>query len=256
MLIFWSILKILIEISLLWAMFYRILVFFEGTRAFHVFKGLLSLLIIFIIAKILGFETINWVLTKFFALSIIVFVVIFQQELRQGLAHLGQRLLFNMSSLEEEELMEIIEELSSAVYKLSSHKIGALIAIEKQTKLVPYIESGVQIQSKITSELVQTIFAPLSPLHDGGIIIRGNKLVSAACLFPLSDNPNFSKIIGTRHRAALGLTEQTDAIVIMVSEETGEISVASEGRFIPIVNKERLINILKSILMIEKKKKK
>jgi diadenylate cyclase len=130
------------------------------------------------------------------------------------------------------------------------------MAIERETKLKTYIESGVPIEGHVTSVLIQSIFNPNSPLHDGGVILRGERIVAASCLFPLSENPNFSKIIGTRHRAALGLTEQTDAIVVMVSEESGEISVASDGRFIPITNRERLVGILKDLFIGKSKTKK
>jgi len=235
---------------ILWFVFYRILVFFEGTRAFQVLKGITYLLIAFLLSQVLGFDTLNWLLTKFFAISIIALLIIFQQELRQGLARLGQRHLFSIT-LEEAEILAIIEEITSASYKLARQKIGCLIAIERDTKLTTYIESGVQVDARISSELIQSIFVHQSPIHDGGIITRSDRIVAASCLFPLSDNPNFSKIIGTRHRAALGITEQTDTVVIMVSEETGEISVACDGRFIPIVNRERLVNILKDLLIIE-----
>lgn len=153
-------------------------------------------------------------------------------------------------------MIDVIDELTAAVFKMSREKIGGLIAIERETKLSTYIESGVLIDARLSSELIQSIFNPQSPIHDGGIIARGDRMVAAACLFPLSDNPNFNKILGTRHRAALGITEQTDTLVLVVSEETGEISVASDGRFIPVINKERLFNILKSMLIPEKKKKK
>jgi len=207
----------------------------------------------FIVSQLAGFDTLNWLLTKLFAISIIAFIILFQQEIRLGLARLGQQHLFNIQ-LEESEIMAIVEEITSAVYKMQKNKIGCLIAIEKEDKLKTYIESGIAIDAKISAELIQSIFMSYSPLHDGGVIVRSDRLVAASCLFPLSDNPNFSKIIGTRHRAALGLTEQTDAVVIMVSEETGEISVASEGRFIPIVNRERLVNILKNLLVGQKTK--
>lgn len=251
----WTYLKPAIEITILWFVFYRILVFFEGTRAFQVLKGLTILLVFFLIAQILALDILNYLLTKFFALSIIGLMIIFQQELRQGLARLGQRHLFSFV-LEESKVIEVIDELTAAVFKMSREKIGGLIAIERETKLSTYIESGVLIDSRLSAELIQSIFNPHSPIHDGGIIARGDRLIAAACLFPLSDNPNFNKILGTRHRAALGITEQTDSLVLVVSEETGEISVASDGRFIPVINKERLFNILKSILIPEKKKKK
>ena len=251
---FWHAIKPPIEICILWAVIYRILVFFEGTRAFQVLKGIIYLFIAFWVSQILALNTLNWLLTKFFAISIIAVLIIFQQELRQGLARLGQQHLFSID-LEESEIVALIEQITIAVYRLSQKKIGCIIAIERETKLKTFIESGISVDSKVTSELIQSIFTPTSPLHDGGVIIRGERIMSASCLFPLSENPNFSKIIGTRHRAALGLTEQTDAVVVMVSEETSEISLAEEGRFIPIVNRERFVNILKNLLVKEVQKK-
>ena len=245
--------KPVIEIIILWLVFYRILVFFEGTRAFQVLKGIIYILIAFLLSQVLGFATLNWLLTKFFGIFIIALLIIFQHELRYGLARLGQQHLFTIG-LEESEIIAIIEEITSAIYKLSQKKVGCLIAIERETKLKTYIESGLAIDAQISSELIQSIFYPQAPIHDGGIIIRGERIAAAACLFPLSENPHFSKIIGTRHRAAIGITEQTDAIVVMVSEETAEVSVAADGRFIPIVNEERLVNILKTLLVPNKKK--
>ena len=250
-----DIVKPTIEIIILWFLFYRMLAFFEGTRAFQVLKGISYLLFIFLVSQILGLDILNWILTKLFAISIIALMIIFQQELRHGLARLGQQHIFNFG-LQESEIEEIINALTSAAYKLSRKKIGCLIAIEREAKLNTYIESGIRIESRVVSEIVQSIFNTASPIHDGGVIVRGDRIIAAACLFPLSDNPNFSKILGTRHRAALGITEQTDAIVVMVSEETGEISVAADGRFIPIVNKDRLVNLLKDLFVTEKKAKK
>ena len=254
-LIIWITIKPILEILILWVVFYRILIFFEGTRAFQVLKGITILLIAFLVSQILGFDTLNWLLTKVFGISIVAFLIIFQQELRYGLARLGQQHLFSIT-LEESEIIAIIEEITNAIYRLSKQKIGCLIAIEKETKLKTYIESGVHIDAKVTSELIQSVFTSQSPIHDGGLICRGDRIIAAACLFPLSDNPNFSKIIGTRHRAALGITEQTDAVVVMVSEETSEISVATDGRFIPVVNRERLVNILRNLMVTPKKTKK
>jgi len=244
--------KFVLEISILWAVFYHVLVFFEGTRSFQVLKGIIILVVAFFIFQIINFDILNWLMTKFFGISIIALLIIFQQEIRQGLARLGQQHLFNIE-LEEAEIVALVEEITSAIYKLAKSSIGCIIAIERETKLKTYIESGIAVDGKVSSEILQSIFNPKSPLHDGGVIIRGDRIVAASCLFPLSDNPNFSKIIGTRHRAALGLTEQTDAIVIMVSEESSEISIASEGRFIPVINRDRLINILKNLIVGEKK---
>lgn len=251
----WSTFKPVVEIIILWFVFYRTLVFFEGTRAFQVLRGITYLVIAYLISQILGLDTIIWLLTKFFGLSIIALLIIFQQELRQGLARLGQGHLFNIS-LGEAEIIEIIEQIVDAVYKLSKKKIGCLIAIERETRLTSYAESGVAIEGKISSAFIQSIFMPTAPLHDGGVICRADRLVAASCLFPLSDNPNFSKIVGTRHRAAVGLTEQTDAVVVMASEETGEVSIASNGRFIPVANRERCFEILKELVVRSVKKKK
>ena len=244
----WSSAKPLVEIGILWLLFYRILIFFEGTRAFQVLKGVMYLLIGFLIFQFLGLNTLNWLLYNFFAISVLAFLIIFQQETRQGLARLGQQHFFS-AGLEEPEMKAMVEEITASAYKLAGRKIGCLIALERETKLKTYIDSGVSIDGKVTSELIQSIFVPISPLHDGGVIIRNDRILAAACLFPLSENINLSKIIGTRHRAALGLTEQTDAIAVMVSEETGNISIAADGRFIPIINRERFSSILKDLLL-------
>lgn len=252
---FWDIIKTSIEVSVLWALYYQMLIFFEGTRAFQVLKGLTYLIILFLMSYLFQFKTLIWLLTKLFGLWVIVLIVLFQQELRQGLARLGQQRLF-LIGLEAKEVTAIIEELSTAVFKLSKGSIGCLIAIQRQNNLSTYIESGVPVDGKISAELIQTVFMPESPLHDGGIIIQGNRIAAASCLFPLTENPSYRKIIGTRHRAALGLTEQTDCVVLMVSEETSEISVAMDGRFIPVVNKERLQAILEDSLVIKNNTKK
>ena len=250
----WDFIKPAIEIIILWVVFYNILAFFEGTRAFQVFRGISYLLILFLGSEIFGFDILSWLLTKIFAISIIALLIIFQPELRQGLARLVQQHLFSIT-LGESEIVAIVEEIAAAAYKLARLKVGCLIAIERETRLQAYIESGLEIDAKISSELLQSIFVVNSPLHDGGVITRGNRLVAASCLFPLSDNPSFSKIVGTRHRAAIGITEHTDAVVVMVSEQSAEVSVASDGRFIPVVNREQLITILKDLLINKEKKK-
>jgi len=249
----WNFLKPIVEILILWALFYQVLIFFQNTRAFQVLKGLIYLLVGFLIFELLGLTTLTLLLRHFFAISVLAFLIIFQQEIRHGLARLGQQHLFT-TNLEESEINAMIEEITAAAHKLARRRIGCLIALEKETQLKTYIDSGVAIDGKVTSEIIQSIFVPTSPLHDGGIIIRNDRILAAACLFPLSENINLSKIIGTRHRAALGLTEQTDAIAVMVSEETGNISVAFEGRFIPIVSKERFSSILKDLLIGQKEK--
>jgi diadenylate cyclase len=246
---FWYAIKPFFEILILAFAFYRILLFFQGTRAFQVLKGMAYLLLAFLISQLLGLDTLNWLLTKFFGISILAIVVIFQQELRQGFARLGQGKFFTMF-LEEADVAAVVNEITDAAFRLSERRTGCIIGIEREAQLKTYIDSGVMIDGMISSEMIQTIFRKDSPLHDGGVIVRGQRIVAAACLFPLSENQNLSKILGTRHRAALGLTEQSDAVAVLVSEETGEISVASDGKFIPVTGEERLKTILRDLLSV------
>ncbi|MFH1654985.1 MAG: diadenylate cyclase CdaA [Candidatus Omnitrophota bacterium] len=251
----WLFLKPVIEIGILWFILYRILIFFQGTRAFQVLKGIIFLVVAFFVFQKFGLDTLDWLLTKFFAISIIAVLIIFQPELRQGLAKLGQQHFFAVF-LKEEEIEAIISEVASAVDILSRKKIGAIIAFERASRLKTYAESGIAVDSKISSEMIQTIFAHNSPIHDGGIIIQGERIVSAVCLFPLSENPNISKTIGTRHRAAAGLAEQTDAVVVVVSEETGEISFAVNGKLSKIEDRTVLVKHLRNNLLRQVKTKK
>ena len=247
-------LKAVVEVLILWGVYYHILIFFEGTRAFQVLKGILYLVLALLLSHLLHFEVLHWLLRNFFSIWIIVIVVIFQHELRSGLARLGQQHLFNVS-LGEVEIEALVHELADAVYKLSRRKAGCLVAFERETKLNVYIDSGVVLDSKVSSPLLQSLFMTSSPLHDGGVVIRGERIAASSCLFPLSENPSVHKTVGTRHRAALGLTEQTDAVVIVVSEETGEVSLAFEGRFIAVNNEDHFSNLLKELMVPPKPKK-
>ncbi len=239
--------------AILWAVFYRILLFFEGTRAFQVLRGITYLIIALLVSQVLGFEVLNWLLRNFFSIWIIVIVVIFQHELRSGLARLGQQHLFTIS-LGEPEIKALVNEIYDTVSRLSKRRIGCLIAIEREMKLDMYIESGILIDGKVSSALLQSIFLPGTPLHDGGVVIRGERVAASSCLFPLSDNPSVGKTVGTRHRAALGLSEHTDALVVLVSEETGEISIAYGGHFVPVPDEAHFMKLLNQILAPKKKK--
>lgn len=249
--VYWSVLKPIFEISILWFVFFRIMIFFEGTRAGQVWKGIFILVVAFFLAQKLGLNTLDWLLTKLFAISVIAIIVIFQPELRFGLARLGQPHLF-APGLQEEEIDELIRQLVTAVSWLTEKKIGALIAIEREDRLKSYIDSGVILNGKISPEFLQTIFMPLSPLHDGGVVIQGNTVAAASCLFPLAQNPYLSHSLGTRHRAALGLSEETDAIVLIASEETGLISLAVGSRLTQGLSSEEVLHKLKTLLEIKK----
>ena len=209
--------KPLIEVIILWFVIYRVILFFEGTRAIHVIRGIIILLVAFFLFQMLNFEVLDWLLARLFAISVIAVLIIFHPEIRQGLARLGQRNLFGASSLRQEQLDYLLKEIGNAAEGLSKDKIGAIIAIERNDPLAAYIESGVVIDGRVSSELIESIFSRTSILHDGGMIIQQGKITAAGCLFPLSEKQDLNRIFGTRHRAALGLSEETDAIIIVIS---------------------------------------
>jgi diadenylate cyclase len=226
------------------------LAFFERTRARNVLRGIVILVVLFFVFQKLGFHTLDWLMTKIFAISIIGIFIIFQPELRQGLARLGTRhIMLNPSVLKAEELEILIRRLEKTAVNLSQKKIGALIALERDDSLKIYIDSGVKIDALVSEEIVEAIFTPNSPLHDGGVIIVGDRIVAAGCLFPLSDDASrLSRPYGTRHRAALGLAEDTDAIVIVISETTGKMSLATEAHMINDISQEELSRMIRNLL--------
>ena len=240
-----------IEIIILWYAIYHILVFFERTRARNVLRGVIVLIVTFFVFQRLGFHTLDWIMTKIFAISVIGIFIIFQPELRQGLARLGTRNIFFTSPiLKEEEIETLVKQLVRTAVIFSERKIGALIALEREDSLRVYSDSGMQIDAMVSEELLESIFIHYSPLHDGGVVIVGSRIIAACCLFPLTDSSNsrLSRTYGTRHRAALGLSEDTDAVVIVISEETGKISLATEGRIINDISKEELLRTLRNLL--------
>lgn len=233
-----------LEIGILWFVFYWVLSFFRGTRALQVLIGFLVLVFMLMMAQLLDLSTIDWVLTRIFAFGIIFIIIIFQPEIRRALARLGQNAFFR--SVIQERI--IIDDVVEACEQLAKNRVGALIAIERETGLKNYIESGVPIDGKVSPDLLCTIFTPPSPLHDGGVIIQGERISSAGSLFPLTQTAIVSKNLGTRHRAALGLSEETDAIVIVVSEETRAISVSVYGKLTKDLDGDGLRRVLKGLL--------
>ena len=246
-LIYW---KPAIEILILWFVIYHILLFFEGTRAVQVMRGVIIILIAFLLFQRLHLQVLNWLLTKLFGISVIALLIIFHPEIRRGLARLGQRHLFS-AGLREEEQEKIFQAISEAAENLSKEKMGALIVLEKNDSLAPYVESGELIDARVSSDLIQAIFTHNNPLHDGGLIIQHGRMLAAGCLFPLTQNTELSRIFGTRHRAALGLSEETDAVIIIVSEERRDISVVYNGRLHKDLGKEELVNKLKDIFKLK-----
>jgi diadenylate cyclase len=243
--------RAIIEVLILWFVIYRIFLFLKGTRAVYLLRGIVILLISFFIFQWLGLYILSWLLTKFFAFFLILVVIIFQPELREGLIRLGKRHFFPLE-LRTEEIEKTIKEIVTAVSKMSKKRIGALIAIKREIGLKDFIETGVILNAQVSALLLENIFYPNSPLHDGGVIVDGTIVASASCLFPITDNPNLEKTLGMRHRAAVGLSEASDAVVITVSEENGSISLAINGQLTRNLSCEELLTILRGQLRREK----
>jgi diadenylate cyclase len=217
------------EILLLAAVFYYFLLLFRGTRGAAVLTGFIIVLLgVTAVTHFFHLDVVNWILSRFLTFLALAVLVIFQPELRRALAEVGSQQFFG-SSRQRQELIDILAE---AARSLSQKRCGALVAIEREIGFRGVVETGVAVGAKATPELLTTIFFPNTPLHDGGVVLLGDTIVAAACIFPLSTRPGLKMDLGMRHRAALGLTEETDAVVIVVSEERGEISVAHRGQLV------------------------
>ena len=238
--------KAAIEILLLTAVIYYLLLLFRGTRGAAILTGFVIFLLVIVgITQFFQLEVINWILSRVLALLAIMALVIFQPELRRALAQLGSQQLFG-TPRQRGELIDVLVETAGS---LSQKEFGGLIAVEREVGFRGVAESGVAIDAKATTELMTTIFFPNTPLHDGGVIVRGDRIVAAGCVFPLTQREGLSSYIGMRHRAAIGMTEDTDAIVIVVSEETGEISVAQRGHLVQGLDPVGLRAFLATTLM-------
>ena len=217
----------LLDISIVAFIIYRIILLIKGTRAVQMLLGLAVILVVYFGSRVGDLHTLNWFLSNFLSSIILVIVVIFQNDIRRALMHVGRNPFFGGMTYREES--EMIEELVKACIALGNRKIGALVAIERETGIKDILESGVPVNARVSSELILAIFMPSSPIHDGALVVQQGQLSLAGCFLPLSQNSDLSKNLGTRHRAAIGLTELADAVAIIVSEETGKISVAVNG---------------------------
>ncbi|MEO2083717.1 MAG: diadenylate cyclase CdaA [Desulfurobacteriaceae bacterium] len=247
---FWDIVDILIVAFLI----YRILLYLSETRALQILVGLLLLLVLSVIAKFFHLYTLSFIFNNFITIGIFALLVIFQPEIRRILARIGEKQFGIFSS--EEEAEKVIEEIVRACAVMSEDRIGALIVIEREVNLDNYIESGTVVNGEISKELLITIFWPGTPLHDGATIVRKNRLYKAGSFLPLSLNPNLPQTVGTRHRAAIGITEETDAVAVTVSEETGTISVSYSGKLIKNLDPPKLKKVLKGLLVRKSEEKK
>lgn len=224
----WRVLVDLIDIAIVAFVAYQLLLILRGRRAMQMLVALFIIVVIGFIARWLQFDALNWLMSGLKGVWAIIFVVLFQDELRRLLGELGQsRYLRPFFKVEEHE---VIDAVISAAQAMSLKKTGALIVLERTARLTNYYQTGVILNAPVVSTLLVSIFTPLTPLHDGAVIINGDQIIAARCTLPLSQNPYFVHTLGTRHRAAVGLTEETDAVAVVVSEETGELSVALAGQ--------------------------
>ena len=232
-----------VDILIVAYMIYRIALLIRGTRTMQMVYGLGVIAAAFVGSQMLGLFTLNWLLNNFLGSFMVILVVIFQADIRRALTGVGARSFFASRS----GLAGVAQELSAAAAWLSARRIGALIVLEREVGLQDVVDTGRLIEGRVSPELLETIFMRGSPLHDGAVIVRGGQIVAAACLLPLSTNPNVSLTLGTRHRAAIGLTEDSDAVVVVVSEEDGTISLARGGDLERGFKPQQLLDTLRSL---------
>jgi diadenylate cyclase len=244
----------ILDILLVALILYRILLIIKGTKAAQMLVGLGVLLLAFLFSGYLKLYTIDWIIQSLWAQTVLAIIILFQPEIRKALAQMGEaRFLPSFSTAEESRS---VEEILRASTSLANRKIGALIVIERETNLSDFFEMATVLDAKVSHELILSIFNPASPIHDGAIIVRGNRVIAAGCFLPLTLSVGVSKTLGTRHRAGIGLTEETDAIVIIISEETGSITAAAGGKLLKKMDMNALRDFLNENLITPKGNKK
>ena len=236
--------KVLLDIGLVAFIYYNLIVLVRGTRAAAVLYGMVVVLVIYYFADLLNLYTLNALLGEFLTSIFLVVVILFKTDIRKALASVGTKRFWTKSQVRDDTL----DQLTRAVMNMSYSSTGAIIVIEKNMPLGDIIERGIELDAKVNTELLETIFSTETPLHDGAVIIRRDRIVAAACILPLSSKLKGQPMYGTRHRAALGISEGADAITIVVSEERGEVSVAMNGRLTTSLDETRLRRVLKNAL--------
>ncbi|HCW03165.1 MAG: diadenylate cyclase CdaA [Caldicoprobacterales bacterium] len=244
----------IIDIAIVSFVLYRLLLLIKETRAEQVLKGLAILLFATKLSEILQLYTIFWILKNTVTVGVIAILIVFQPELRRALEHIGRGKFFDRSIFirDDKEPSLVIDEIVKAAQNMAEKKIGALIVVERNTGINDVIETGVSIDAELTGALLENIFMPNAPLHDGAVIVRKDRIAAAGCFLPLTENPNISKQLGTRHRAALGISESSDALAIIVSEENGIISTANNGKLTRYLDGKGLEDMLNKIYVKDK----
>ena len=249
-----GIITTILDLVLVCFIIYKIFKILKETRAWQLIKGILMLLIITLISELVNFKILNYILTSLMSYGVIMIIIIFQPELRRALEQLGTSKFKKFLGIEEDikiKTKEKIYKIAIAATELSKVRKGALIVIEREIKIKDIIATGIAMDSEISPQLLVNIFEPKTPLHDGAVVISDNKIAAAACMLPLSDDKDIARELGTRHRAAIGISKESDAIAVVVSEETGKISIAKDGTLIADVREDVLKKILIKNLIVE-----
>lgn len=244
----WQNLIHLIDILVIWFLIYELLVLIRGTRAVQLFRGIMIIILVKVISWYAGLSTVSWVMDQILNWGVIAIVIIFQPEIRRGLEHLGRGSFLNHNQSTNETEEEMIKQLDQAIQYMSKRRIGALISIQMKTGLEEYIETGIPLDADISGALLINTFIPNTPLHDGAVIIKNNRIAVAAAYLPLSDSKLIPKELGTRHRAAVGISEVTDALTIVISEETGEVSITKDNELIRNMSQNDYLKFMRSQL--------
>jgi diadenylate cyclase len=248
--------SVILDIMVVSYIFYKAYMLIKETRGEQLLKGILLIILLIPISNVLHLTMLNWILERTITIGVLSIIIIFQPEIRRVLEHLGRSAFNDLHVFEDEEKMdEVITQILNAVFNLSETKTGALIVLEQRTKLEDIMKTGTKIDANVSSALLENIFVVNTPLHDGATIIRNNRIAASGCFLPLSSNYDISKKLGTRHRAGIGISENSDALVVIVSEETGSVSLAINGKLTRNYTKEKLKDILLRIIIIRFSKK-
>ena len=244
-----------LDMAIISILFYKFLMLVKETRAEQLIKGLIIILVVWKVSEWAELRMVHFAIKNLMTLGVVAIIILFQPEIRRALEYIGRNKLMRKSitDMMEEEMDTMIFHIVDAVVDLSDHKTGAIIAIERETGLNEIVATGVLLDAAISSELLKNVFFHNAPLHDGAVVIKKNRIRAASCLLPLTTSTNLSSDLGTRHRAALGLVERSDAMVIVVSEETGIISLAIDGRLSRFIDRNSLLSILRSKFKVVKK---
>lgn len=251
----WNNFAVILDVLIIWYLVYHLIMLIRGTKAVQLAKGIIFIFLVRIIAGLLHLNALTYIVDQIVSWAVIGIIVIFQPEIRRGLEKLGRTPLFGGHEVSvHDESVKFVNELDKAIQYMSKRRIGALITIQQETGLDDYIETGIKLDADVSGELLINIFIPNTPLHDGAVIINNNRIAVAAAYLPLSDSTMIPKRLGTRHRAAVGISEVTDAITIVVSEETGGVTITKNGRFLLDMTREEYMKYLTAELVPEAEK--